>query len=71
VAETTGGRAFLARRSTDLEAVYEEIAALERVARPATPPPRARAQATPLLALAAGGLLAELILARVLRRRLP
>ncbi len=71
IAETTGGRTFLARRSADLESVYAEIAGLERVARPAAPPPQARAQATPLLALAAVGVLGELFVARVLRRRLP
>lgn len=71
IAETTGGRAFLARRSADLESVYAEIAGLERIARPAAPPPEARAQATPLLVLAAAALLSELLLARVARRRLP
>jgi Ca-activated chloride channel family protein len=71
IAEATGGRTFLARRSSDLESVYAEIAGLERIARPAAPPPEARAQAAPLLALAAAGVLGELVLARVLRRRLP
>jgi Ca-activated chloride channel family protein len=71
IADATGGRAFLARRSSDLESVYAEIAGLERIARPATPPPASRAYATPLLALAAGGVLAELLLARALGRRLP
>lgn len=71
ISEVTGGRAFLARRSSDLESVYAEIAGLERIARPAAPPPEARAQAAPLLALAAAGVLGELCLARVLRRRLP
>jgi Ca-activated chloride channel family protein len=71
VADATGGRAFRAYRSADLEAVYHEIDALERVAR--TLPPRVRHtdRPEPLLAAAGALLIGELALARVLRRRLP
>jgi Ca-activated chloride channel family protein len=71
IAETTGGRAFLARSSTDLAAVYAEIDALERVPRPAPPRIEGRERPEPLLALAGGLLVLEILLARVLWRRLP
>lgn len=71
IASRTGGRAFRARRSSDLEAVYAEIDALERVERSQPARVRRAPRPEPLLA-AAGGLLGlELALARVLRRRLP
>jgi len=71
VADATGGRFFAARRSADLERVYAEIDRLERVVR--TLPPRVRhtERPEPLLAAAGGLLLAELGVARVLRRRVP
>lgn len=71
VARATGGRFYPARRSTDLEAVYAEIDALERVVR--SRPPRLRHTARPEPLLAAAGLLliAEIALARVWRRRAP
>jgi Ca-activated chloride channel family protein len=71
VAARTGGRAFAARRSADLEAVYAEIDALERAPRRRPGRVRRAPRPEPLLA-AAGGLLAlEIALARVLRRRIP
>lgn len=71
VAAATGGRFFRARRSADLQAVYAEIDALERVPRARPARVRRVARPEPLLALAGGLLLAELCLARVLFRRLP
>jgi Ca-activated chloride channel family protein len=70
ISRSTGGRLFHARHARDLDAVYAEIDALERVAR--RPPPRLRREARPEPALAcAGALLAlELGAGRVLRRRL-
>jgi len=71
IAEATGGRFFAARRSADLTAVYREIDALERVARPRPPRVRRSARPEPLLAAAGSLLLLEIAAARVLRRRLP
>jgi Ca-activated chloride channel family protein len=71
LAAATGGRFFRARRSLDLEAVYAEIDALERVERPLPARPRQRERPEPFLALAGGCLLGELALLRALRRRLP
>ena len=71
LAEATGGRLFLARRSGDLPAVYAEIDRLERVARPLPARARRTARPEPLLGLAGGLLFAELALARVLYRRIP
>lgn len=71
VANSTGGRFFQARRSSDLEAVYAEIDALERVTRPLPERLRRTERPEPLLALAGGLLLGEVALARVGRRRLP
>ncbi len=71
VAEITGGRFHHARRASDLVAVYAEIDALERVARPLPPRWTQAPRPEPLLALAGAALLAELGLARVWRRRIP
>ncbi|MGH0037321.1 MAG: VWA domain-containing protein [Myxococcota bacterium] len=71
LARATGGRFHHARRAADLSAVYEEIDALERVPRPLPPRLRSAPRAEPLLAAAGGCLLAELLLARVWRRRVP
>ena len=71
IARATGGRFFPARRSADLDAVYREIDRLERAPRPRPPRVRRSDRPEPLLAAAAGLLLAEIALARVLRRRLP
>jgi Ca-activated chloride channel family protein len=72
IADATRGRFFEARTPADLEAVYREIDALERIPRqeedeerPDQPLPE------PFLALAGGLLLSEIVTARVLRRRLP
>jgi Ca-activated chloride channel family protein len=71
VAAATGGRFFLAQRSSDLAAVYAEIDRLERVARRLPARVRRSARPEPLLAAAGGLLLGELALARVLARRIP
>jgi Ca-activated chloride channel family protein len=71
IAAATGGRFFPARRSSDLRIVYDEIDALERVATRKPPRIRHSDRPEPLLALAGGFLLAEIGLARVVRRRLP
>jgi Ca-activated chloride channel family protein len=72
IARATRGQFFEARTPTDLEAVYREIDALERVPRrepaeerPDLPLPE------PFLALAGALMLGEVATARVLRRRLP
>lgn len=71
IAAATGGRHFEAGSSAALQDVYEEIDALERVAR--RPPPRVRRTPHPEPWLAgAGGLVAlELLWARGLFRRIP
>jgi Ca-activated chloride channel family protein len=71
IAAATDGRFFPARRADQLDAVYQDIDALERI--PRTRPPRLRRsdRPEPLLALAGGFLLVELATSRVLRRRLP
>jgi Ca-activated chloride channel family protein len=71
IAATTGGRFFPVRRSGDLDAVYSEIDALERVERPLPPRLRHTQRPEPLLALAGSLLLGEIAVARVVRRRLP
>ena len=71
IAEATRGRFFPAERSDQLEAVYRDIDALERVVRPLPPRVRHRDRPEPLLALAGGFLIAEIAMVRVLRRRIP
>jgi len=71
IAAATGGRAFRARTSGELGAVYAEIDALERVARVAPPKPRRAPRPERLLAGAGLLLGLELLLARVLFRTLP
>ena len=71
IAAATQGRFFRARRSDELEAVYRDIDALERVVRSLPPRVRHRDRPEPLLALAGGCLIAEIAMARVLRRRIP
>jgi Ca-activated chloride channel family protein len=71
IAGAAGGRFFAARGSAALRAVYDEIDALERVAR--RPPPRVRRapRPEPWLALAGALVALELVSARGLARRLP
>jgi Ca-activated chloride channel family protein len=71
IAEATGGRFFRARRSGDLDAVYAEIDAIERVERPLPARERRTDRPEPLLAAAGLCLLVELTLLRSLWRRLP
>jgi len=71
IASATGGRAFLARRSMDLAAVYQEIDHLERVARRAPPAVLRAPQPEPALAMAGLLLLLEISLTRLVARRLP
>lgn len=71
LAEATGGRFFVARHSADLAAVYAEIDELERVDRPLPGRERRSGRPEPLLAAAGALVLAELLLARVVRRRIP
>jgi len=71
IARATGGRFFRARRPDDLDAVYREIDALERVTRNVPRRSLRTDRPEPLLALAAGFLLAEITAVRVLRRRIP
>ena len=71
IAAASGGRFFPARSSSDLDAVYAEIDALERVDRPRPARLRQTDRPEPLLALAGGLLLGEIALLRVVRRRLP
>lgn len=71
IAAATGGRFFGASRSPDLAAVYQEIDAIERAPRPLPPRVRQRGRAEPLLAGTGLLLAGELMLARVLRRRIP
>ncbi len=69
IASSTGGRFFSARSSEDLDAVYREIDALERIARPLPPRIHHSDRPEPLLALAGSFLIAEIAAARVFRRR--
>jgi Ca-activated chloride channel family protein len=71
LAEATGGRFLLARRSADLAAVYAEIDRLERVERALPARARHTSRPEPLLAGSLGFVLAEIALARILRRRIP
>jgi len=71
IAATTGGRFFPARRADQLDAVYREIDALERVTRRLPARFRSSEQPEPMLALAGACLFAEIAVARVLRRRIP
>ncbi len=71
IARETGGRSFAAREPSDLAGVYDEIDALERVVRDAPPRLLGAPVPEPFLA-AAGGLVAlQILLSRILARRLP
>jgi len=71
IAASTGGSFFAARRSSDLAPVYAEIDRLERPARRLPARTRKSGRPEPWLVIAGGCLLAEIVLARVLWRRLP
>ena len=71
IATTTGGRYFSARSSSDLADVYAEIDRLERVEREAAPRRLGAPLPEPFLACAGGLLLVQLVIGRVLLRRLP
>jgi Ca-activated chloride channel family protein len=71
IASRSGGRHFAARSSGDLAAVYEAIDRLERVEKPGRLPPAGRPEPEPALAAAGGLLLVEILLARVVWRRIP
>jgi|GEM_PF-158532 len=71
IAARTGGRFYAARTSEDLEAVYREIDALERIARPLPSRIHESDRPEPLLALAGGLLIVEIATSRIFRRRLP
>jgi Ca-activated chloride channel family protein len=72
IARATGGRFFEARAPEDLEAVYQEIDALERIPRDErTQTVEEEPIPEPFLALAGALLLVELTTTRILRRRIP
>jgi Ca-activated chloride channel family protein len=71
IAAATGGRFFPARRASQLDAVYREIDALERVARRLPQRFQSSEHPEPLLAFAGACLFVEIAIARVLRRRIP
>ena len=71
IAKHTSGRFFRVRRAVDLEAVYAEIDALERTARPAPGRPLERSRPEPWLALAGLLLAAEIGVTRIGARTLP
>lgn len=71
IATTTGGRYFGARSSSDLADVYAEIDRLERVEREAAPRRLGSPIPEPFLACAGGLLLVQLVVGRILLRRLP
>ena len=71
IARATGGRRFEAREPSDLEAVYREIDALERVPREPAAAPEAAPRPAPFVAFASACILGEIAATRTLRRRLP
>jgi Ca-activated chloride channel family protein len=71
IASRSGGEFFAARSSADLTVVYEAIDRLERVRREAPEPSGGVPEPEPVLALAGALLSLEILLARVLARRLP
>jgi Ca-activated chloride channel family protein len=71
IASRSGGQFFAARSSADLAVVYEAIDRLERVRREAPEPSGGMPEPTPVLALAGVLLSLEILIARVLARRLP
>jgi Ca-activated chloride channel family protein len=71
IASRSGGQFFAARSSADLAVVYEAIDRLERVRREAPEPSGGMPEPEPVLALAGVLLSLEILIARVLARRLP
>jgi len=71
IARGTGGRYFPVRRSEQLAAIYDDIDALERVARRMPARIRHAPNPEPFLAFAGFCLLVEIGSARVARRRIP
>lgn len=71
IAGATGGEFFRARTSADLDAIYRAIDELERVPRPVPVPAGRRPWPEPVLAAAGCLLAAEILLAAILRRRIP
>ena len=71
IASRSGGQFFAARSSADLTVVYEAIDRLERVRREAPDPAGGTPEPEPVLALAGALLGLEILLGRVLARRLP
>jgi Ca-activated chloride channel family protein len=71
IATATGGRYFAAHTSNDLVVVYDEIDALERVARTERPKPRRAPRPEPFLIAASSLIALEILLARVLWRTIP
>lgn len=71
IATFSGGRFFEARSSADLESIYEEIDRLERVEREAPPRLLGAPVPEPFLATAGGLIALQLLLARIVARRVP
>lgn len=71
IAKGSGGRQFTARSSTDLERVYAEIDAIERITREAPPRLLGAPVPEPFLATAGGLIAIQILLARIFARRLP
>ncbi len=71
IASRSGGRSYAARSASDLPAVYRAIDALERRARELPGRSVDSPRPEPLLALAGGSLLVEILGLRVARRRIP
>jgi Ca-activated chloride channel family protein len=71
IAAASGGRYFQAQRGPDLDAVYAEIDALERVTREEPGSGELRPRPEPFLGFAGILLAGEIAATRVLRRRLP
>jgi Ca-activated chloride channel family protein len=71
IATSAGGRFFEARSSGDLESVYREIDRLERVEREAPPRLLGAPVPEPFLATAGGLIALQILLARIVARRVP
>jgi len=71
IADATGGHFFRARTPRELEAVYSEIDSLERVERPEPPREQRTPAPEPALATAGAAIVLEILISRLLGRRLP